>query len=75
MLYVGIIAAIQEHTYDHRHGNVSEGMTTYIQTHWVTHLRVSCLLNMSSALDQRERETLKVVQGSLRMVPLYHRRV
>jgi hypothetical protein len=48
------------------------GMSTYIRTHWVTHLRVSRLLNMSSVLDQRERETPKVVQGSLGIVPLYH---
>jgi hypothetical protein len=47
-------------------------MSAYIQTHWTTHLRVSRLLNMTSVLDQRERETPKVVQQSLRMVPKYH---
>jgi hypothetical protein len=35
-------------------------------------LKLSRLLNMSSVLDQRERKTPKVVQGSLRMVSLYH---
>jgi hypothetical protein len=47
-------------------------MSTYIQTRWVTYLRVLHLLNMSFVLDQRERETLKKVWGSLIMVPLYH---
>jgi hypothetical protein len=36
-------------------------MSTYIRTQWVTHIRVTHLLNMSSVLDQRERETPKVV--------------
>jgi hypothetical protein len=36
------------------------GMSTYIQTHWVTHLRVSRLSNMSLVLYQRKRETPKV---------------
>jgi hypothetical protein len=39
-------------------------MSTYIQTHWVTHLRVSCLLNMSLVLDQRERKISKVAGKS-----------
>jgi hypothetical protein len=47
-------------------------MSTYILTQWVTHLRASRLFNMSSVLDQRERKTPKVVQGSLEMVPLYN---
>jgi hypothetical protein len=33
-----------------------QDMSTYIQTYWVIHLRVSLLLNMSS-LDQRERDS------------------
>jgi hypothetical protein len=48
MLYVGIIAVIQEHKVI----IVTEecpDMSTYIWTHWVPHLRVSRLLNMSSA--------------------------
>jgi hypothetical protein len=35
-------------------------------------LKSFAYMNMSLVLDQRERETLKVVCGSLGMVPLYH---
>jgi hypothetical protein len=72
MLYVGIIAAIEEHAYDHCRRNVSGHVYIYIRTHCVTHLRVLRLLNMSLVLEQRERETMKVVQGSLGTVLLYH---
>jgi hypothetical protein len=54
VLYVGIIAAIQECSSGPCHGKESPDMSTYIRTHWVTHLRVPCLLNMSSILDHRD---------------------
>jgi hypothetical protein len=47
-------------------------MSTYIQTHWVTHLRVLRLLNKNLILDQIERETPKVDWGGLKIVPIYH---
>jgi hypothetical protein len=38
MLYVGVIAVIEAHASDYCLG-VSLGMSTYILTHWVTHLK------------------------------------
>jgi hypothetical protein len=72
VLYLEIITAIQEHASDHCCKECPD-LSTYIQTHWATHLRVSRLLNMSLIFDQREMDTLNVVWGTLGMVPLYHR--
>jgi hypothetical protein len=51
-------------------------MSTYIRTQWVTHLRVSRLLNMSLVLDKKregdsESDSRKSRNGSIisRMVP------
>jgi hypothetical protein len=60
MLYVGIIAALQEHACDHCRGRVSGHV--YIYPNPLGQILNSFgLLNMSLVSDQRERETLKVV--------------
>jgi hypothetical protein len=71
VLYIGIIAAIQEHTYDHCHGRVSGHV--YIYPNPIGHtLKSFASIEYEFGIDQRERETPKVVQRSLGVVLLYH---
>jgi hypothetical protein len=71
VLYVGIIAAIQEHTYDYFHGRMSGHV--YIYPNPMGHtLKSFASIKYEFGIRSREREAPKVVQGSLGMVPLYH---
>jgi hypothetical protein len=72
MLYIGIIAAIQEHAYDHCCGNVSGHVYIYLNPLGHTLKSFMSIEYEFGIRSKRERETLKVVRGSLRMVPLYH---
>jgi hypothetical protein len=69
VLYVEIIASIKEHAHDHCHKKVSGHVYIYLNPLGHTHASIEYDFGIRS----RERETPKVVQGSLGMVPLYHR--
>jgi hypothetical protein len=70
MLYVGIIAAIQEHAYDHFHRNLSGHV--YIYPNSLGHtLKSFASIEYEFGMRSKREGTPKVVWGSLGMVPLY----
>jgi hypothetical protein len=71
MLYVGIIAVIQEHEYDHCHGNVSR--CVYIYSNPLCHtLKSFVSIEYEFGMRSEREGTPKVVQESLEMVASYH---
>jgi hypothetical protein len=72
MLYVGIIAAIQDHAYDHCRGNLSEHVYVYLNPLGHT-LKSFASFEYEFGMRAKREETLNVVRGSLGMVPLYHK--
>jgi hypothetical protein len=71
VLYVGIIAAIQEHAHDHCCGRVSRHV--YIYPNPLGHtLESFASLEYEFNMRSKREGTPKVVGGSIGMVPLYH---
>jgi hypothetical protein len=71
LLFVGIIAEIQEHAYDHCHGRVSGHVYLYPNPMGHT-LKSFASIEYEFDIRLKREEDSESGPGGLRMVPIYH---